>query len=165
MGDKQKRRPENGGADREVIFEMAGASAKFSGRLAVFVEAIFAKAGVGLLIVVSEIEIVLDERSAREGVIADAVSAHPGIEHGQRKKKEHKEKDVPLCADLAEAKRSNLTTPRKTTPRNEHPKKLAHWIQASRTRKMLGKNRNLLGRQRVFAPCGNSAWVGSIISF
>ena len=92
VGDKQKRSPENGGADGEVIFEVAGASAKFSGGLAVFVETIFAEAGVGLLIVMSEIEIVLDERSARVGVVADAVSAHPGIEHGQREKKEHKEK-------------------------------------------------------------------------
>ena len=92
VGDEQKRSPENGGTDREVIFEVAGARAKFSDGLAVFVEAIFAEAGVGLLVVMSEIEIVLDERSARVGVVADTVSAHPGIEHGQREQKEHEEK-------------------------------------------------------------------------
>jgi len=75
-----------------VIFEVARARVKFSGGLAVFVEAILAEAGVGLLIVVSEIEAVLDERSASVGVIADAVSAHPGIKHGQRKQEEHKKK-------------------------------------------------------------------------
>jgi hypothetical protein len=46
-----------------VIFEVAGAGAEFRGRLAVFVEAIFAEAGVGLLIVRGEIKIVLDERA------------------------------------------------------------------------------------------------------
>jgi hypothetical protein len=91
MSDEQKGGPENRGADGEVIFEVAGAGAKFSGRLAVFVEAMFTEAGVGLLIVRSEIEIVLDERSTRVSVVADTVSAHPGIEHGQREKKEHKE--------------------------------------------------------------------------
>ena len=121
VGDKQKRRPKNGGADGEVIFEVAGARAKFSGGLAVFVETIFAKAGVGLLIVVSEIEIVLDERSAREGVVADTVSAHPGIEHGKRKQERARGEGAPLCADLAEVKRSNLTTPKKKASRNRTP--------------------------------------------
>src|SRR5271165_5268848 len=90
MGDEQKRSPEDRRSDGEVIFEVAGAGAKFSSGLAVFVEAIFAEASVGLLIVMGEIETVLDERSARVGVVADTVSAHPGIEYGQREKKEHK---------------------------------------------------------------------------
>jgi hypothetical protein len=30
---------------------------------------------------------VLDERSASEGVVADAVTADPGIKHGERKQK------------------------------------------------------------------------------
>src|SRR6202035_865509 len=90
--DHKKGGPENCRADGKMIFNVAGAGVKFSGRLAVFVEAIFAKAGVGFLIVAGKIEIVLDQRSTREGVIADAVSAHPGIEHGQGKQEEHEKK-------------------------------------------------------------------------
>jgi hypothetical protein len=71
---------------------VAGAGAKFLSRLAVFVKTILAEAGVGLLIVVSEIEVVLDERRARERVISYAVSAHPGIQHEQRKQEEQEEK-------------------------------------------------------------------------
>src|SRR5580700_5484176 len=77
-----------------MIFNVAGAGARFSVRLAVFVEAVFAKAGVGFLIVACKIEIVLDQRSTHEGVVADAVSAHPGIEHGQGKQKEHEKKKL-----------------------------------------------------------------------
>src|SRR5438874_8223464 len=60
--DQQKRSPENGGTDGEVIFEMPGARPEDTQRLAVLVQARFAKAGVGALIVVLKIETVLDER-------------------------------------------------------------------------------------------------------
>jgi len=90
--DYKKRSPENRGTDSEMIFEVAGARTEFSGRLAVLVEAIFAEAGVGLLIVAREIETVFNEGSTHKGVVADAVSAHPGVEHRQRKKEEHKKK-------------------------------------------------------------------------
>jgi hypothetical protein len=46
---------------------------------------------------VEEVEIVLDERRAGESVVANAVTAHPGIEHRQRKEKEHKEKAFRLA--------------------------------------------------------------------
>jgi len=42
------------------------------------------------LIVPGEIETVLDQRSASEGVIADAVAADPGIEKWKREKKKKK---------------------------------------------------------------------------
>jgi len=38
-----------------------------------------------------EIKAVLDQRSARVSVVADAVAADPGIEEGQRKEKEEEE--------------------------------------------------------------------------
>jgi hypothetical protein len=92
--DEKKGSPEHRRPDGEVIFEVAGARAKFRGRLVVFVETVFAEASVGLLIIRGEIEIVLDERGARESVVADAVSAHPGIEQGKREQKEHQEKTL-----------------------------------------------------------------------
>src|SRR5580658_1813979 len=87
VGNDKKRSPKNGGTDGEVIFDVAGAGAKFRGGLAVFVDTVLAEAGVGLLIVAGEIEIVLDERRAHESVITDAVSAHPRIQHGKRQQK------------------------------------------------------------------------------
>lgn len=75
-----------------MIFEMAGAGTKFRSGLAVLIETMFAKADVGFLIVAREIEIVLNERGAQEGVVADTISADPGIEHGQGEEKEEKEK-------------------------------------------------------------------------
>jgi hypothetical protein len=90
VGDEKKRRPENGGADSEMVVEMAGGSAEFLPRLAVFVEARAAEAFVGVAIIFGEVEVVLDERSARKSIIADAVAADPGIEKREREKKEKK---------------------------------------------------------------------------
>ena len=80
MGEEKKRSPENGGADGEVIFEMAGRRAKVGLGLALFVKARAAKTFVGMPVVFGEIEIVLNQRGAGKGVITDAVTAHPGIE-------------------------------------------------------------------------------------
>jgi hypothetical protein len=44
-----------------------------------------------MAVVFSEIQIVLDERSASKSVVADAVAAHPGIEKWEREKKKNKE--------------------------------------------------------------------------
>src|SRR5271155_4161966 len=96
VGNEEKRSPENGWADGEMVFDMAGAGAEFGVRLAVFVETIFAEAGVSLLIVVREIEAVLDQRGAGVSVIAHAIAAHPGIKERQRKQKEHEEKALRL---------------------------------------------------------------------
>ncbi len=63
-----------------MVFEVAGRSSKIGFGLVIFVQARPAKTFVGVLIVLREIEIVLDERSAGEGVIADAIAAHPRIE-------------------------------------------------------------------------------------
>jgi len=87
MGGEEKRRPENRGANGEMIFQVAGGGAKEGPGLAVFVDALAAETFVGMAVVITEIEIVLDERSASKGVIADAVAAHPGIEKWQRAKK------------------------------------------------------------------------------
>jgi hypothetical protein len=92
MGEEKEGSPEDGGADGEVIVEMAGGGAKGGANVAVLVDASAAEPGVGGLIVVREIEAVLDERSAGQGVVADAVAANPGINERQGKKKENKEK-------------------------------------------------------------------------
>jgi len=90
--NEQERRPKDGGADSEMIFKMAGGRAEISARLAGFVEAAFAETGVGVLIVRSEIEIVLNEESAGVGVITDAIAADPWVGQGQGKEKqEHEE--------------------------------------------------------------------------
>ena len=80
-----------------MIFKVAGAGAKFSGGLAVFVETIFAEADIGFLVVAGEIEIVLDERSAGKSVVTDAVTADPGIEHRQGEQKEHEKQALRLA--------------------------------------------------------------------
>ncbi len=80
MREKKKRHPENRGADGEMVVEVAGGRSKAGSGLVIFVQARPAKTFVGVLIVLREIEIVLDERSAGEGVIADAIAANPRIE-------------------------------------------------------------------------------------
>ncbi len=77
--EEKKRRPENGGADGEMVFEVIGGRSKDGPELAAFVEAGAAEAFVGVAVVLGEIEIVLDERSTGKGVVADAIAAHPGI--------------------------------------------------------------------------------------
>lgn len=83
MSDQQEGSPKEGGADGEVIIEMAGDGAVVRVDFAVGINAALAKAVVGEEIVVLEVEAVLDERSAGEGVVADAVSADPGIQEGE----------------------------------------------------------------------------------
>jgi len=90
VGKEKKRSPENGGADGEVVVEMAGGRAKVGLRLTIFVEARAAKTFVGMPVVFGEIEIVLNQRGAGKGVITDAIAAHPGIEKWERTKKEKK---------------------------------------------------------------------------
>jgi hypothetical protein len=88
VSDEEKRHPENGGADGEVVVKMAGGSAKFGARLVVFVETWGAESFVGVAVVFGEIEVVLDQRSADEGVVADTVTADPGIEERESEQKE-----------------------------------------------------------------------------
>jgi len=83
MGDEEKRHPENGRANSEMVIEMAGGRAKVRPGLIVFVEAGAAETFVGVLIVAGEIETVLDQRGAGKGVIANAVAAYPRIEKWQ----------------------------------------------------------------------------------
>src|SRR5438477_26087 len=80
-----------------MIVEVAGGGAKFSLGQAAFVEAGVAEARVGILIVVLKIETVLDQGSAREGVVADAVAVNPRIQQGEGKQEE-KEKPALLLA-------------------------------------------------------------------
>jgi hypothetical protein len=91
---EEKGSPENGRTDSEMVVEMAGGSAEFLPRLAVLVEARAAKAFVGVAIIFSEVEIVLDERSAGEGVVADAVAADPGIEKREREQEKKKQQTL-----------------------------------------------------------------------
>ena len=93
VSEEQKRSPENSGADTEVILEMAGGCAEVGFWPAVFVYAGIAKTGIGVLIVASEIEAMLDERRAGKSVIADSVAAHPGIQKGEGQN-EKKKKDA-----------------------------------------------------------------------
>ena len=94
MGEEKKRSPENGGADGEVIFEMAGRRAKVGLGLALFVKARAAKTFVGVAVVFGEIKIVLDQRGAGKRVITDAVAAHPGIQKRKRDKPENKKQPL-----------------------------------------------------------------------
>jgi len=79
VGDEEKGHPENRGADGEVVVKMAGGGAKFGARLVVFVETRAAESFVGVPVVFGEIEVVLDQRGTGESVVADAVTADPGI--------------------------------------------------------------------------------------
>ena len=63
-----------------MVFEVARASTILGSRLPLFVEARLAEALVGMPIIFGEIEVVLDERGADEGVVADTIAAHPRIE-------------------------------------------------------------------------------------
>jgi hypothetical protein len=74
-----------------MIFEMAGARVENGLGHAGLVEAIYAETIVGTLIIASEVEVMLDERRTRIGVIADTIAAHPGIEDGQGEKKNDKQ--------------------------------------------------------------------------
>ena len=88
--DQEKRRPENRGADGEVIIEMAGGRSKVWSGLVTQVETRAAEAFVGVAVIFGEIEIVLDEWSAGKSVIPDTVAADPGI---QKRKRENPEKE------------------------------------------------------------------------
>ena len=90
MCDEETRRPENRGSDGEVVVEVTGARSKEGPWLVIFVKARAAEAFVGMAVVFSEIQIVLDERGAGKGVITDAIAADPGIEKWERTKKEKK---------------------------------------------------------------------------
>ena len=86
---EEKRRPENGGADGEMVFEVIGGRSKDGPELTALVEAGDAEAFVGVAVVLGEIEAVLDERGAGKSIIADAIAAHPRIQErqGEQKKK------------------------------------------------------------------------------
>jgi hypothetical protein len=113
---------------------------------------------------VSEVEIVLDERSTGVGVIADAVSAHPGIEHGQREKKEHEEKAFRFAWSWLRRRGQTLRL-RKRRLHETAPRKLAPKIRIARNRKIRVKNKALFRSRYLFAPREKSVLAGSIISF
>ena len=81
-----------------MILKMAGARSKFGGRLTVFVETIFAEAGVGPSIVGSKIEIMLNEQRSRVGVVPNAVPANPRIEKYQRNEEEPEQNSLCFMA-------------------------------------------------------------------
>ncbi len=90
MREEEKRCPENGGADSEMVFEVIGGCSKDGPELTAFVEAGAAEAFVSVTVVLGEIEIVLNERSAGKGVVADAIAAHPRVQKWQRENPKEK---------------------------------------------------------------------------
>jgi hypothetical protein len=94
MRDEKKRRPENRGADGEMVIEVAGGGAKVGPRLVIFVEARPAETFVGVLIIPGEIETMLDQRRAGKSIIADAIAAHPRVQ--KRKREKPKKEKQPL---------------------------------------------------------------------
>src|SRR5271154_2912902 len=75
--DQQKWRPENRGSDGEVIVEMTGRGDQERPWLAIFIKPRIAKTGVAGPVVALKVETVLNQRSARECVVANAVAANP----------------------------------------------------------------------------------------
>jgi len=63
-----------------MIFEMASLRSETILWHTMFVQAGFAKAGVGALIVLVKVEVVLDEEGTGERIISDPVSAYPRVE-------------------------------------------------------------------------------------
>ncbi len=86
MSEDQERRPEDGGADGEMVVEMARARAEEGLRLATGIEAFIAEGLVGRLIVVGKVKVVLDERGAGISVVANTITTNPRID--ERKGKE-----------------------------------------------------------------------------
>ena len=77
-----------------MILEMAGAGSKVRSGLVILVQALAAETLVSMTVIFGEIEIVLDERSASKSVIADAITAHPGVQ--KRKRAQEKKKKPAL---------------------------------------------------------------------
>ena len=90
MREEKKRRPENSGADGEMVFEVISGCSKDRPKLTVLVEAGAAETFVGVAVVLGEIEIVLDERSAGKGVVSDAIAAHPRVQKWKRENPKEK---------------------------------------------------------------------------
>jgi len=74
-----------------MVVEMPRRCARFWLRLTEFVEARPAKTLICVLIILSEIEIVFNQRSTDKSIIANAITAHPGIEKRKREEKEKQE--------------------------------------------------------------------------
>ncbi len=98
--NEQKGSPENRRTDGEVIIEMAGGSSKAGFGLVIFIEARAAEAFVGVAVILGEVEIVLEERSAGKSVVADAIAAHPGIQKRKREKKEKKKQALRFAREV-----------------------------------------------------------------
>ena len=85
VSQEEERRPQDCRANAEMVVEMAVGSAEEGSRPAVFIDARVAKTGIGVLVVASEIEAVLDERSAGVCIVSDSVATYPGIKERERK--------------------------------------------------------------------------------
>src|SRR5260370_562501 len=94
MRKEKKRRPKNRGADGEMVFEVAGGRPKVRFGLIAFVQTRPAETGVGGLVVLSEIETVLNQRSASESVITDTIAADPRVKKRKGEKKENDEQTL-----------------------------------------------------------------------
>jgi hypothetical protein len=80
-----------------MVLEVAGRSAEERFGPAMFVQTRSAKTGIRLLVVMSEIEAVLDERGAKERVVANAIAPHPGIEKRKGKNKSQEQKALGIA--------------------------------------------------------------------
>jgi len=67
-----------------MIVQVARAGAKFRFGLAVLVTVGFPKTLIRRLIVMCEIQIVLDERGAGVGIVANTIPSDPGVQQGKR---------------------------------------------------------------------------------
>lgn len=85
MRSQQKRRPENGGSDREVVIQMARGGVLHRKKISCRICSSHAEARVGPEPILLEIEIVLDEQRTTERVVPHSVAAHPWIDERQRK--------------------------------------------------------------------------------
>ena len=90
--EEQEWRPENGGADGEMVVEMAGRRSELGARQAGGIDMVRAKALIGRLVVMCEVQAMLDQRRAGVSVIANAIAAHPWIHEreGEQEKQEQK---------------------------------------------------------------------------
>ena len=87
MRGDQKRRPKDGRSDREMIVEMTGRGVLPGYNIAIRIRPPHPEARIRREPIFGEIQIVLDQKRSAERVVSYAVSAHPRICEGQRKRK------------------------------------------------------------------------------
>ena len=126
VSDEEKWGPENRRADREVIVEMAVRGVFGSKDMIVRIQPAGAKALVGRKPVLLKIKPVLDEHGAGVRVVADAVTANPGITEGKRQKKKD-DQDLFVFVRLRQATALSLLA----IQFSSCDRRTGHWLQLS----------------------------------